>query len=338
MDCSNWNETLTLLNYRLPVLYRTEPQAIAIIEKAKYNTIQIDTSGGPVQMWFNILDYARKTGNGCSKVISLMEVVTSAKELGADDETLIGILENLKNGQAPVESPKPNSPTPNRKDEEAGLEKLMGPKSTLMPISFLEEGLLRARAVIRIVTPEGIGSGFMIANGLVVTNNHVIGSKEIARQSRVQFNFQKTLSGLDEPFEEFALDPDVFFVTSGQRIETRSYDYTIVKVKGDVSKFGELSFAATMVSKNDFVNIIQHPAGGPKQIALYNNVVTGVNDDVIQYLTDTLPGSSGSPVFNSSWEVVALHHAGGNLVDPESKSIVFRNEGIPIRRILEAIS
>lgn len=28
------------------------------------------------------------------------------------------------------------------------------------------------------------------------------------------------------------------------------------------------------------------------------------------YLTDTLPHSSGSPVFNSEWEVVALHHAG----------------------------
>ena len=30
----------------------------------------------------------------------------------------------------------------------------------------------------------------------------------------------------------------------------------------------------------------------------------------LQYTTDTLPGSSGSPAFNKDWEVVALHHSG----------------------------
>ena len=30
----------------------------------------------------------------------------------------------------------------------------------------------------------------------------------------------------------------------------------------------------------------------------------------MHYETDTAPGSSGSPVFNDQWEVVALHHSG----------------------------
>ena len=30
---------------------------------------------------------------------------------------------------------------------------------------------------------------------------------------------------------------------------------------------------------------------------------------LIQYITKTSPGSSGSPCFNEDWKVVALHHA-----------------------------
>jgi endonuclease/exonuclease/phosphatase family metal-dependent hydrolase len=33
-------------------------------------------------------------------------------------------------------------------------------------------------------------------------------------------------------------------------------------------------------------------------------------DKVLRYRTDTEPGSSGSPVFNNDWQLVALHHAG----------------------------
>jgi V8-like Glu-specific endopeptidase len=50
----------------------------------------------------------------------------------------------------------------------------------------------------------------------------------------------------------------------------------------------------------------------------------------VQYTTDTLPGSSGSPVFNDNWEVVALHHAGGPLKTNDKVDIRFINEAIAI--------
>ncbi|MBC8152699.1 MAG: trypsin-like peptidase domain-containing protein [Bacteroidetes bacterium] len=333
MDCNNWDETLTTLNYRLARLYRQEAQALAVIERppASFNTLHIDTTGMPVVMWFNILDYARTTVNDCRKVIALLEVVTSPNERGADDDILKGILANLKNGHAPVEPGMLIAAVPVPPAEEKRLEKIMGAKSTLQPISFLEQGLVCARAVMRIVTPAGLGTGFLIGDNFLITNNHVIGDANTARQSKLQFNFQKTMQGLDAPFEEFTLDPDALFSTN------KPLDYAIVKVKGDpVAKFGALTFSATAAKKEDFVNIIQHPAGGPKQIALYHNVVTAVDEEVVQYLTDTMPGSSGSPVFNSAWEVVALHHAGGQLVDPESDQPVIRNEGINGLRVKEA--
>ncbi|GAB4014886.1 trypsin-like serine peptidase [Spirosoma koreense] len=332
-----WNTDLTTLNYRLARLYRRENDAIRVCEQANLNTIQIDTDGTPVVMWFNILDYARQATTW-KRIIALLEVVTGPNELGADDETLQGILENFRKGQFSVQAPKPSSSMVAPPEEEKRLEKLMGAKTTLLPISFLQRGLDHAQAVVRIVGPDGLGTGFLIANNYIVTNNHVIKSKQAASQSIVQFNYQKTTQDLDAPYEEFLLTPDAGFLTCTDRAETADLDFTIVKVQGDPNtKYGALLFGTTPVQKDDFVNIIQHPAGGPKQIALYHNIVTGVGDRVIQYLTDTLPGSSGSPVFNSAWEVVALHHAGGTLTDPESSQPVFRNEGITGLRIKEIV-
>ena len=58
------------------------------------------------------------------------------------------------------------------------------------------------------------------------------------------------------------------------------------------------------------VTIIQHPNGEPKQLAIRKNQVVDELELFIPYQTDTDPGSSGSPVFNDQWEVVALHHSG----------------------------
>ncbi len=55
--------------------------------------------------------------------------------------------------------------------------------------------------------------------------------------------------------------------------------------------------------------IIQHPNGEPKQLVLRNNELVDTPNQFVAYVADTSPGSSGSPVYNDQWEVVALHHA-----------------------------
>ena len=63
------------------------------------------------------------------------------------------------------------------------------------------------------------------------------------------------------------------------------------------------------------------------------------------YLADTLPGSSGSPVLNNRWEVVALHHSGGAHPPQKATADLQKilkgqykfNEGIPIKAILPLI-
>jgi V8-like Glu-specific endopeptidase len=74
--------------------------------------------------------------------------------------------------------------------------------------------------------------------------------------------------------------------------------------------------------------------GQPKQLAIVDNQVAYSDERIAQYLTDTLPGSSGAPVFNDAWELVAIHHSGGWIPEPNSSSTHFRNEGIRIPAIL----
>jgi endonuclease G len=106
----------------------------------------------------------------------------------------------------------------------------------------------------------------------------------------------------------------------------------------------------------EYLTIIQHPGGERKQVCVRENKLIKYDDsgNTIWYNTDTVGGSSGSPVFNNSWEVVALHHSGvpktdargrwltvdGRIWDAsmdESQIGWLANEGIRISRILELL-
>ena len=79
------------------------------------------------------------------------------------------------------------------------------------------------------------------------------------------------------------------------------------------------------------VSSIQHPGGGPKQVAMYHNLVTYVGEGHIQYLTDTMPGSVKAEEIKQlkemGWKdrdlVDALAH-GANMVDHSIMMEVFQ--------------
>lgn len=54
-----------------------------------------------------------------------------------------------------------------------------------------------------------------------------------------------------------------------------------------------------------------HTASGgyAKKVTLRNNNLFETAFPCVRYFTDTEAGSSGAPVFNDNWEVIALHRA-----------------------------
>lgn len=75
------------------------------------------------------------------------------------------------------------------------------------------------------------------------------------------------------------------------------------------------------------LNVIQHPRGRKKEVVVQQNTLTDVHTNVIHYFSDTDYGSSGSPVFNNTWDLMALHHAR----QPSENA----NEGIRIDKIVD---
>ena len=176
------------------------------------------------------------------------------------------------------------------------------------------------------------GTGFLTAGNLLVTNHHVLDSSEAAERATLELNYQQTLDGTEAPVTRTGLDPASGFATSAE------HDVTVVRVEGDLNaQWGSIPVEPRSLDGLRWVNIVQHPGGGPKQVALYHNLVSHVDDNVLQYYTDTMPGSSGSPVFDSDWHLVALHHSGGWIREPNTNRTVFRNEGINVRRVADLV-
>jgi endonuclease G len=232
----------------------------------------------------------------------------------------------------------------------------------LQPVNYLEIGALAAKPVCRVRIGDAGGrlrawaTGFLIAPRVLLTNNHVLPSQEVAAHASTQFDYELDVFGADRPIVEFALQPEALFYT------TQDLDFTVCAVAPaaadgwPLSTFGYLPLIASVgkVMDGEWLSITQHPNGERKQVCVRENHLLTRTDDMLWYSTDTLGGSSGSPVFNNEWQVVALHHSGvpeeKNGVpqtiegrdydparDPETAVKWIANEGVRVSRIVDRL-
>lgn len=319
LDPSAWVELRKLL----ATLYPSEADQRRLAAEARLTVGAIAFSSAAYNSWHQILHHAKHNG----RVDALLAL---ALDEFPDNEPLRALASGrpaslLDGGPFDWRGPANARPL---------LEKFVSGRPSLVHVAHLAVGLQRARAVAKIARADGgSGTGFLIDGERLLTNHHVLPDATAAAGSSAIFNLQKAAAGHDEPMETLPLAPDRCFQTDA------SEDFTIVGMPPEAVRWGSIELRQTRITRGDLVNIIQHPGGGPKQLGLSFDVVAFVGEGRLQYLSDTLPGSSGSPVFDKDWNLVALHHSGGWLVEPGSaeKRTYYRNEGILVDRILERL-
>jgi endonuclease G, mitochondrial len=196
-------------------------------------------------------------------------------------------------------------------------ERVIGESRDFLGVDFLTNGIRASRSVARIVTSlpsnrKSFGTGFLVTPNLLLTNNHVLPRKQTAEQSVAEFNFEARAALTDQKIQTYQLLPNQFFLTN------KKLDYSLVAVAKVSSEGTALQTQGHLpliqeqgkINIGNPVNIVQHPMGRTKEVVIRENKLAHLLDDFAHYLADTEPGSSGSPVFNDEWEVVALHHSG----------------------------
>jgi len=194
------------------------------------------------------------------------------------------------------------------------------------PAAFLPYGATSRRAVARVEvqTPGETtsGTGFLISPDLFITNQHVINDAAGAAHANIIFDDEIDQQGNPGQRTIYRLLPERLAIFSDES----ELDYAVIAI-GDrldgsaaIADLGDcpLSFSPDRHRVGMNVNIIQHPNGLPKTIAIRNNLLTARTDTRLLYETDTDFGSSGAPVFNDQWDVVALHHYGAPSAPPQS--------------------
>jgi V8-like Glu-specific endopeptidase len=297
----------------------------------------------PMDAALAVVSHLRNEGQYAPGRSYLLDLVAALAELTRkydDREFLDALAKRLAvAGAARPDRPSLPAPAPLLADEEyrgtddatsrvSVLEKVID-ENTLRPFYYLRLGLEAGDGVCQILAPTGTGTGFLIAPNLILTNHHVIGSADILRRTEILFRFRKNPNGTydraisvePEPEGTFAADPRPGLDAA---VFTLTPDSAESLVKSGIHP---LTLSNKEVTVGDRVAIIQHAAGLPLQVALQNNRVQYADEAIVDYTTTTLPGSSGSPVFNDEFHVVALHREGGTLQQPNNGLYYYRNRG-----------
>ncbi|MDI1480551.1 trypsin-like peptidase domain-containing protein [Polyangium sp. y55x31] len=297
-----------------------------MIDRSGIDRHRINFKQSPRDIWKEALEVAAAEGH-------TRKLAQNAR----NDRSITAYHRRLDRLLGPHPAPIEAAPPANARIVWSGQEVITGKQPTFLEMSFFHEGLRIAPSVVRLSTTSqddhfAFGSGFLIAPNTILTNHHVLyASGRPMKEVDIWFNFELDASG--RPLVVDRYEGDVSTI-QGEEAD----DWAILKPKKPFKDtYKPLNVHPSKpVTRGDFVYIVQHPGGQLKKIGLVHNEVVHVDQARVQYLTDTLPGSSGSPVCNELWQVVALH-AQGIKGDP-TKEQPYKNEGIRIDRVVEALS
>lgn len=193
--------------------------------------------------------------------------------------------------------------------------------------------LAPAVCLLRVESAAGefYGTGFRIAADRVLTNHHVAFPQgQPPMQIHADFGFDVDASGASLAVK--SLPGDTASIVADQ-----ADDWAVVRIADMDPAWPIIDMAAAPEPKpGDPAYILQHPNGQRKRLGFVRNTITDLDPHFVRYLTDTEPGSSGSPVFDAMGRVIALHHKGGRPAEVAGKP-VSKNQGVLIARVREGL-
>jgi endonuclease G, mitochondrial len=225
----------------------------------------------------------------------------------------------------------------------------------MVTFAFMESGLKAASAVMKLRVPSCengkfrelaggekmifLGTGWLLTESLLITNHHVINARKEgeANASGTDLQMQALGTTVQLDFDGDDLAGKEIAVL-GLEASNETLDYAVVRIPATGRKPLRRAPAAISLGSEPIpVNIIQHPGGRSKRYGIRNNLVSAATATELRYFTDTEGGSSGSPVLNDRWEVVALHRASASVsgVQFQGKSTAYINLGTHLSLILD---
>jgi len=197
-------------------------------------------------------------------------------------------------------------------------------------VQWFETGLERARSVALLANPSGevFASGFLVeAQGLsetlashgllLMTSSHAV-SQPTLRLEDIAITFDS--AGLTETFAA----REVVWASPADQL-----DVSLLRLDRSARHAGGLPLASRLPSVDNgrHVYSIGYPMGSGRTFTLQSDTLLAYEGPRVHYTSQAEPGSSGSPVFDEQWSVIAVHRGRG----PED------SEGISIQSIREAI-
>ncbi|MDT0353610.1 trypsin-like peptidase domain-containing protein [Pseudonocardia charpentierae] len=313
--------------------YYRDTQVEALLRKTGIRPAVINWSGSTELTWADVLVKSRNQ----NLLRPLLQVVADG-----GDTAVAARIKELVGPDSPTESPEAFAGDLAWRDTPTGTgdEIQILAESTLLDVAFLRRGFELATGVCRLLVTnqwgqKAHGTGFRIGERLVLTNHHVLFSGPDdgvpPRSVDAWFGYERGFDGAELAYSEVP-------TRAGTARGERTHDWAVIELDADPPEgTAVISLSSAKPPEpGDRVYVIQHPHGGPKKIGMIHNEIRHVDDDIVQYRTDTAAGSSGSPVFDERWCLVALHHR--YVTHRTNGGIEYRNQGRRIERVAEALA
>ncbi|MEB3149292.1 MAG: trypsin-like peptidase domain-containing protein [Sphaerospermopsis sp.] len=196
-------------------------------------------------------------------------------------------------------------------------ESLLKDEPNWYDVNFLQQAMESSLSVCKVEIPKHkiTATGVLIDKRLVLTNYHVLHPPQ---QPNITINPQEIILRFGY-FDDIANKGKAFRLDQGNPILSSSptsiLDYVLLQVDESILQTKDIKpvnwNSHNILVQGSSINLLQHPGGETLKVCLSPDAITAVNErkGLVQYVSRTCSGSSGSPCFDNDWNLVALHHA-----------------------------